>query len=938
MGGLHGIDGVVNTTLEPRSGDRLLFGPFELCPAERLLLRDGGPVALGSRAMDILLCLLEHEGEVVSPDELLARVWHGVNVEPAALRVQISALRKALAEVDPGARYVSNVAGQGYCFVAPVLRETNRAPAVPGPDAGDRPALPPDLRRMIGRETVVDALERTIVTERFVTLVGPGGIGKTTVALALAHRMSGAFDGDVAFVDLAIQRGDGNVAGAVATALQLPRRLGDDPVADVASQLRPRRLLLILDSCEHVIAGAAALAEAVCQTAPRCHIIATSREPLNALDELVHRLEALETPPPSETLSFEEVCTYSAAQLFVERAAAGGGWIERSAGDAQLVAEICRKLDGIPLAIELAAGRIDAFGLTTTHALLDSRLRLAWQGRRTALPRHLTLNATLDWSYGLLSADEAGLLRALSTFVGWFPLEAAEAVADETLPPRAPEALAGLVAKSLVSADLRRTLVQYRLLDTTRQYARLKLEAAGELSAAAARHAGWTLGDLRNWEAQLVHPPLECLDYFSNRIQDAQSALDWSLSADGDASFTVPLTLASSPLWGRLGRADEHRRRIETALTVVERGRRDEMMLSIELGLTLLDNTPYDMSRAEIAANRALELANGFDDSLSQLSARYCLWNTLIGARPDIPKAREHALLYRELAERRGGPDANMMAEQMVGVSELVAGNLAAARAANDRVRAMSRTWTHPSAGNTFVSLQWLGGLPDTAAAAAQDNLDQAKAHGFFTHQAQALVDSCGGLAMYLGDLTGADRYADMIDDCVARGAWLHYRTWAQALRATIAAQRGDAGPGRSFLAEALPPECGHPRFVSVLIELAWRLGAAGAEDIARDLADSLLRRIEHTGERYIWSEVQRVRGELTRGAAEAEALFEAALAVARQQGARAWELRAATSLARRRRSAAEEVLKPLLASFTEGGSTQDHVEARAVLEAWDLG
>jgi predicted ATPase len=185
---------------------------------------------------------------------------------------------------------------------------------------------------------------------------------------------------------------------------------------------------------------------------------------------------------------------------------------------------------------------------------------------------------------------------------------------------------------------------------------------------------------------------------------------------------------------------------------------------------------------------------------------------------------------------------------------------------------------------------------------------------------------------MLVGDLAEADRYADMIDDCVAHGVWFAYGTWAQALRATTAAHRGDAGPGRSFLAKTLPPECGHPRFATVLTELAFRVGAAGAEDVARDLADRLLRRVQDTGERWIWSEVQRVRGELTVDAAEAEALFEAALAVALQQGARAWTLRAATSLARRRRSVAENVLKPLLASFTEGSGTQDHVEARAVL------
>ena len=578
---------------EHRPGDRFLFGPFEFRPVERLLLRQNAPVALGSRATDILQCLLEHQGDVVSPDDLLAGAWRGLNVEQTALRFQISGLRKALAAADPGALYVSNVPGRGYCFVAPVVRETSSAPA-PTPDTHDQPALPPALRRMIGREPAVEALERTIATERFVTLVGPGGIGKTTVALALAHRLSGAFDGDVAFVDLAILKGDDSVAGAVATALQL-YRLEGDPVAEVARQLRSRRLVLILDSCEHVIDGAAALAEAIWQSAQRCHILATSREPLMALGEQVHRLAALETPPPLQTLSFEEVCGYSAAQLFVERVAASGAEIENLPSNALLVADICRKLDGIPLAIELVAGRVGAFGLATTRGLLDSRLRLSWPGRRTALPRHVTLSATLDWSYDLLSLEEAALMRAVSIFVGWFPLDAAEAVADEALRADVPEALAGLVAKSLVSADRGRTPVQYRLLDTTRHYARLKLEAAGELPAVAARHAGWTLDDLRNQEAQLDGPPTpEWLDYFGNRIQDAQSALDWSLAADGDPSFAVPLTLAAIPIWETLYRSDEARRRVEAALKVAEPNSRDEMGLNIALGRALLDIPPYE--------------------------------------------------------------------------------------------------------------------------------------------------------------------------------------------------------------------------------------------------------------------------------------------------------------------------------------------------------
>jgi len=936
----------MSTPPEPRSGDRLLFGPFELRPTERLLRRDGDSVAIGSRAMDILLRLLERPGEMVGRDALLAAGWGELNVEPAALRVQVSLLRKTLAAGDPNARYVTSVPGRGYCFVAPVRRQTDVAAAAVPADPKE-PAALPGFRRMIGRETVAETLERTISAEPFVTLVGPGGIGKTTVALALAHRMLGAFDGDVAFVDLAIHRSDDAVAGAVSNALRLPR-LGDGPVADVAAQLRPRRLLLVLDSCEHVVAGAATLAEAICQAAPRCHIVATSREPLNARGEQVYRLAALETPPP-ETLSYESVCGYPAAQLFVERAAAGGGRIEGSPEDAALIADICRKLDGIPLAIELAAGRVDAFGLATTRALLDGRLRLSWRGLRTAPPRQLTLSATLDWSYELLSSEEAALLRSLSRFAGPFTLDAAEAVADEALRTDVWRALAGLVSKSLVSVDGRGPRTQYRLLDTTREYAALKLESAGELARAAARHAAWTLADLTTEEARLnLGSMREWLDHFSYRIHDAEAALDWSLSEGGDPSFAPPLTLASRPIWMRFGGdLKRWRTRIRAALEVVEPKSRDEFALNVALSQTLYGGSPRD---AEIVSGQAQELAAaGVDDVHAWLNVRLNLWNIHISVTPDVGRARDEARLYHEVAGLLGEPFEKVIAERILGVAELVAGNLPAARASTERALAMAPNLSDSAriasawdpdvvSRNTLVSLLWLEGLPETAMATARGNLNLAEATGSALTRATVLADSCGGVALYIGDLEAAVRYAAMLDECVERGAGSGFGAWAQVLRATIAAQRGDAGPGRALLARELPAECGHPRCASVLTELAFRLGAAGAADIGRDLANSLLQRVEVTGERWIWSEVQRVRGELARAPSEAEALFEASLAVAQQQGARAWALRAATSLARRRPSAAGDLLRPMLASFDEGAATRDHVEARAVLAEYGLG
>jgi hypothetical protein len=371
-------------------------------------------------------------------------------------------------------------------------------------------------------------------------------------------------------------------------------------------------------------------------------------------------------------------------------------------------------------------------------------------------------------------------------------------------------------------------------------------------------------------------------------------------------------------------------------------------MLNIALLHALLDLTPHDAVRAEIASKRVLDLAERFDDVHAQLRAKWCAWNAHIAA-PNVPKACEAALLYGQLAGERGDSSEKTVAERMVSVSELLRGNLAAARVSGERAQVLSPIWSASArvawydydplvmSRNTLVSVLWLSGAPDTAMAAAQESLERAEATGSQFCRAAVLADACTALALCAGDLAAADRYVAMLDDCVARGAPMNYRTWAQALRAALAARRGDIGPGRSFLTAGLPPDCGHPRYATVLIELASALGEAGAEDIARDLADRLLQRIEDTGERWIWSEVQRVRGELTQDPAAAEALFDTALAVAQQQGARAWALRAATSLARCRRTAAADVLKPLLASFTEGAGTRDHVAARSVLSECGL-
>src|ERR1700736_2460323 len=416
---------------EPK--DVLSFGPFSLFVAERLLKKGDEPVPLGGRALDILIALAERPGEIVTRHALISTVWPNVTVEEANLRFQMAAVRKALGDGRDGARYISNISGRGYFFVAPVTRSTAaRTVPVTGFATSERvQKLPPRLARMVGRDDTVRALTQQLQEWRFVSIVGPGGVGKTTVAISVAHALIDGFHGAVFFIDLAALTDPEPVPTAVAAALGLIVQT-QDPVVSLLAFIGDRKILLVLDNCEHVIGIAAALAERIVSEAPQAHILATSREALRVEGEHVHLLYSLDCPPEDAGLTAVEALRYPAAQLFMERAAASGYGAVLSDIDAPIVARICRRLDGIALAIELAASRVGSLGIRETAELLDNRFSLLWRGRRTALPRHQTMNAMLDWSYSLLSEREKVVLCRLSVFVGDFTLQAAGSVASET--------------------------------------------------------------------------------------------------------------------------------------------------------------------------------------------------------------------------------------------------------------------------------------------------------------------------------------------------------------------------------------------------------------------------------------------------------------------------------------------------------------------------
>ena len=472
------------------------FGPFSLLPDQRQLLEVDKLLNIGSRAFDILLALVESPGQLISKEELMARVWPNVYVEPANLTVHVAALRRVLGDGREGHRYLVNIPGRGYRFVAPVSLEEREVPQAPPQNLPRHTHnLPNQITRLVGRAEASRSLATFLSNDRLLTIVGPGGIGKTSVALAVADELTNNYEHGVWLVDLARISDLQLLTGALGSVLGLDSSL-DTKLSALVELLRGKQTLLVFDNCEHVAEAAASLAESILRGCSGVRILATSREPLRAEGERRFRLSSLEIPPTSAPLTAAEAMRFSAVELFVERTAARLDGFDLSDLDAPTVVDLCRKLDGNPLAIEFAVGRIDTFGVRGLSTRLDGGLRLLTGGYRTALPRHQTLRAMLDWSFDWLPESERIVLSRLSIFTGEFVLEAAIAVAssDDIVSVKVADAVVSLVEKSLVNADISGKEPQYRLLEITRDYAFEKLQESFEFGLVARRHAEYLRG------------------------------------------------------------------------------------------------------------------------------------------------------------------------------------------------------------------------------------------------------------------------------------------------------------------------------------------------------------------------------------------------------------------------------------------------------------
>ncbi len=465
-------------------GETVSFGPFRLFPDERRLERAGAALRLGSRALDILIVLIQHAGEVVDRRILMSRAWRNIVVDESNLRVNIAGLRKVLGDGEGGVHYVRNVPGIGYCFVGQLTRERvaaeRKAVSEGVPDTVPARRFVSRAAWLSGRDDTVQSLASTLRKQRLISIVGPGGIGKTAVAIALANRLAASFPPAAYFVDLSEVTNGDMVAPTLANRLGLSDA-HDEPIARLLRHLSTRRALIVLDNCEHLIDDVATLIERVMSGSPETHFVLTSREALRIKNEYVYRLSALSTPSASEAISAEEARTYPAVQLFVERALAAGATFEQTDQNLAAIAEICRGLDGIALAIEFAAARVATFGLAGTLSLLETRSRLQWQGRRNAPARHRKLEASIEWSYRLLSEHELLVFCCLASFEEPVTLEAIVAAAANrtTELPDAIEAIEGLVAKHLLLVlPGQDGLPRYRLMASETIYARELLRQA----------------------------------------------------------------------------------------------------------------------------------------------------------------------------------------------------------------------------------------------------------------------------------------------------------------------------------------------------------------------------------------------------------------------------------------------------------------------------
>src|SRR5882724_1937050 len=937
------------------------FPPFRLDTVNQCLWHGDGAaevrVLLAPKAFDVLRYLVEHPGRLVTHDELFEALWPKTYVQPEVLKSHIAAIRAVLGDDARKPIFIETLSRRGYRFIAPVTEGASARPSW-------TTNLPEAVSELIGREAELRAVTALATEHRLVSLVGAGGIGKTRLGLEVARHLLPRYPNGVFVAELGPLSSPELVPATVATALGLTPVAGTVSLEGIAGAVGTRKLLLVIDNCEHVIDAAAAMAETLLRATPGASLVATSREPLRVSGEYVYRVPPLDLPA-EDNQDMEDVLRYGAVRLFVSRAHAAEPRYVAEGPVAAATAAICRRLDGIPLAIELAATRIVGFGVDGVAARLDDRFRLLTGGKRT-LPRHQTMRATLDWSYELLSESERVVLRRLGVFVGAFTLDAASAVAASVDIPgsEVTDAVADLVGKSLLSTDVGGASLHYRLLETTRAYAREKLIESVEFDHVARRHAEYYRDLFQHADAELeTRPTAEWLSVYRPHIDDLRAALDWAFSRSGDVGVGLALAAATVPLWTHLSLLTECRARVEQAIAALGRqvpsDLRRDMRLYLALGHAIMHTRGSGGPEMNAAFTKSLELAEIIDDTRYRLGAIFGLYAHRLTTgeyRVALSLAEKFDTVAAETADRSDVAIGN----RLLGVALHILGDQPGARRHLEPLVRSRLATVRPShiilyqydqrvlLDCYYARVLWLQGFGDEARRLTESLVDHIRPGDHVLSFLYSLLIAACPIALYVGDLTTVDHHVRVASDVATRNGLEIWNVWAQCFKGVVLIKRGDHGAGAQLLQsglERLPEPAIHHHLSLLLAELA--AGLAGAGQIAEGLGvvDEALAHAERTEAGWCLAELLRTKGELVllggapTAVATAEACFQQALDVARRQGALSWELRSATSLARlwrgqQRVNQARKLLAPVYRRFTEGFETPDLIAAKALLDS----
>ncbi|WP_425259259.1 ATP-binding protein [Rubrivivax sp. RP6-9] len=892
------------------------WGNFMLEGSPDRLVHRGVPLDLDAHSLMLLRVLLTADG-VVPEIRLKSRL----TVTAAELMQRAEALNIALAQADPKAGYVAHFPGRGFSLVRL---------------DGKRNSEPSSVVRapVIGRDRALAALAVLFAHQRLATIVGPGGMGKTTLALEFARRYATEFADGCLVVDLAPVSDPAHVLPALVAVVDL-QPWGGDPQARFRAALRHKQVLVVIDNCEHLLEAVAELTQDILTLEGPLRILATSREPLFVNGESVFRIEPLNLAANAAALQLTKALDLAAIQLFVERARAAQPSFSPDQRDVPTLARICQRLDGMPLAIEIAAARVQELGLRELAQQLVERPLVALQAERVSRGRHCSLLQMMDWSFTLLETDQQRTLVRLSVFRGPFTYDAAVfVVSDALLDEGTVEAcILALTEKSLIAISATPGTRVLRLLDTTREYADGKLSAM-DRAGVRLRHARFLLdlleGAEANWEK--MHPE-EWRQTYSAWLHDIRAAIDWSFSDGGDVVLGVSLTIAGIAVAAHAGLMSEFDQRARIALEKLKTFQpRQPLLEALLMALPVIARPSAldldDSRHADLLWS--LDVCRRMGTVRQRLTAPIALWcSAFFSARYDdalrwIKEADQLVRVHGDVPAQRVVTRARALTLGSAGAHAeacaLAQDLLAEGRLKGPLLITGSPVSPAVSMRTTMSRSLWCQGLPDQAWGEASEAVRLAVADGP-SSVCCALAIGAMPVALWRGDIDAFAALLPQLRDAITEHHAPYWTLWRDMYEQALhLLQQASSAEISALRLEGL-------QNVVVRYHMwSFRLGTVDQGVVE----DAMAGRCGWCGP------------ELLRAAAvpsSSEALLRRALRLADQHGAAGWSLRAASSLAillsdRCMHRDAIEVLEPAYERFTEGFDTADLRTAGSLLEA----